>query len=421
MRILFVTQFFWPETRTAPINLGALAEDLAAKGHEVLVITGFPNHPLGRIYEGYAIRPWQWEEARGFKILRLPLYPDHSNSLAKRVLNFGSFSLSATTLGIVLTRGFQPDVIFAYFAPITAAWTVRVIRAFRHAPVVYWITDLWPENFRAAGMNMSERTYRWLRRFEDWGYKQANAICVDSPGYKKNLVAKGVPGDKIHVVAEWADETLFYPVERDDVLGETYGLAGKFNIVYGGNLGPVQKLDTVIHAAREVMDLEDVQFVFIGDGTEEGALKALAQRFELENVRFIPRQPMERMRDFFAWADVLLVHLQRTPIFELQLPSKVLAYMACARPILNGVAGTVAEIIEDAQCGLSCVPEDPTSMAELVRTFYSMPKTKREEMGQRGREAYLSHYCRAVQVKRIESILCNVAAGAQTATSFTLS
>ncbi len=410
MRILFLTQFFWPEMRTAPTNLGGLAEDLAAKGHEVLVITGVPNHPQGTVYDGYEMKLWQWEKARGFKILRLPLFPDHSQSLFRRLLNYSSFSLSAAILGMALTRGFQPDVIFSYFAPITAAWTARVARAFHRAPVVYWITDLWPENFRAAGMKIGDRTYAWLRRFEDWGYKQAAAICVDSPGYKKNLLEKHVPEVRIHVVAEWADEQLFYPVERDPALGETYGLVGKFNILYGGNLGPVQKLDVVIEAARLLTYLNDLQFVFIGDGNAEQQLKEMVQSYELTNVRFIPRQPMERMRDFFAWADALLVHLKRTPIFELQLPSKVLAYMACGRPILNGVAGTVADIIAGAQCGLSVPPEEPQAMAALARRFYLMSPSEREIMGRRGREAYLAQYSRRIQVERLERILQETAA-----------
>jgi glycosyltransferase involved in cell wall biosynthesis len=351
---------------------------------------------------------WQWEETRGFKILRLPLFPDHSQSSFRRLLNYTSFTLSASTLGVWKTRAFQPDVIFAYFAPLTATWTVRVIRTFHRVPVVYWITDLWPENFRASGMSISDGTYSRLRNLEDWGYRQAQAICVDSPGYKKNLLGKGVPEEKIHIVAEWADEQLFYPVERDPDLGKTFGLAGRFNIIYGGNLGPVQKLETVIEAARLLTDLEKIQFVFIGDGTAEQDLKSLAEEYNLHNVRFIPRQPMERMRDFFAWADALLVHLKRTPIFELQLPSKVLAYMACERPILNGVAGTVAEIIDQAQCGRSFPPEDPEALAGLVREFYALPADQRKTMGQSGRATYLAQYSRSIQVQRLEQILQDV-------------
>ena len=165
MHILFLTQFFWPETRTAPTNLAALAEDLTKKGHEVLVVTGVPNHPLGRVYDGYKTKLWQWEEARGFKILRLPLFPDHSGSAKRRLLNYGSFTLSATTLGTWFSRHFPADIIFAYYAPLTMGWTAYFLNLFHRVPLVYWITDIWPENFRASGMQISDRVYGWLRHF----------------------------------------------------------------------------------------------------------------------------------------------------------------------------------------------------------------------------------------------------------------
>lgn len=349
MRILFITQFFWPEVRTAPTNLGFLAEDLAKNGHDVLVVTGVPNHPLGKIYDNYKMKLWQWEVTRGFKILRLPLIPNHSQSILWRGLNYASFTLSAMTLGIGLTLGFNADVIFAYYAPLNIGGIVKMLKIFHKVPVVYWVTDLWPENFSASGINISRRVYAFLRRFEDFGYRQSSMICVDSPGYKKNLLRKGVPAKKIRVVAEWADETLFFPVEKDETIGRKFGLTDKFNIMYGGNLGDVQKLETVIESAILVSDLTDIQIVFIGDGNAESRLKKLSRYYNLSNVNFISRKPMEQMRYFFAWADVLLVHLKKEPVFELQLPSKVLAYMASERPILNGVAGTVADIIEQSQ------------------------------------------------------------------------
>jgi colanic acid biosynthesis glycosyl transferase WcaI len=411
MKILLVTQFFWPEERTAPTNLGALAEDLAAGGHDVMVVTGVPNHPLGHVYDGYEMKLWQWERARGFRILRLPLVPDHSESPARRMLNYGSFTLSANTLGLWLSRRFRADVVFAYYAPPTMGLTSYLLRLLRRVPVVYWITDVWPENYRAAGIRMSERTYARLRRFEDWGYRQAAAICVDSPGYETNLRTKGVPADKIHVVAEWADENLFHPVERDPGLGEAFGLASRFNVMYGGNLGKVQHLSTAVEAASLVQDLEDVQFVFVGDGTDEPNLRRQVAEMKLGNVRFIPRRPMQEMPSFFAWADALLAHLQRSPIFELQLPSKVLAYLACGRPILCAVPGAVETIVRETGAGVACPSEDPRAMADLVRTLRAMPTSDREAMGRSGREAHLATYNRRVQVDRLEEILLGVVAG----------
>lgn len=405
MRILFLSQFFWPETRTAPMNLAEMAADLQSRGHEVLVITGFPNHPHGRIYDGYQQRLWQWDEYKGVRLLRLPLYPDHSRSLLKRLLSFGSFTFSSATLGPLLGHSFKPDVLFVYFAPLTIGWSAAWLSRLFNAPLVYWITDLWPENLRASGSRINDRAYGMLRRIEDWGYRRSSQICVDSPGFRTNLLEKGVPDTKIHVVAEWAEEDIFFPVPQDTHLAETYGFAGKFNIVYGGNFGAVQGLDTVVQAAGRLLDLPEIQFVFIGDGTELERLQRLVAEAELPNVRFIPRQPMETIHRFFALADVLLVHLKDVPIFRLQLPSKVIAYLACGRPILCAVPGAAEQVVLDAQAGLSCASEDADALAGRVRDFYALSPEQRQAMGERGRSAYLAQYTRSVQVGRIEQIL----------------
>ena len=404
MRILFLTQFFWPEQRTAPTNLAAMAADLKRNGHEVQVVTGFPNHPFGKLYQGYQMRLWQWDSYEGVPILRLPLYPDHSAGMRGRLLNYGSFALTAAMLAAVPASRFRPDVTFVYFAPLTIGGPAKWLQWFHRSPMVYWLTDLWPENLRANGVRMSDRTYHTIRKVEKWSYQQAQEICVDSPGFKSNLIEKGVAPEKIHVVAEWADETLFFPVERDEALAQHYGLNGKTNIVYGGNLGTVQGLDTVVETAKLLQDRTDVQFVFIGDGNDLDNLQAHVNSANLANIKFIPRQPMQEIHRFFAIADLLLVHLKKEPIFELQLPSKVIAYLACGRPILCAVPGSAAKVVQDAKAGLCCPSEDPVSLAEMVRQFLQMPLAERALLGQNGRQAYLKNYTRQVQVKRLEAI-----------------
>ena len=405
MRILLLTQFFWPEMRTAPTNLAAMAADLRSRGHEIQVVTGFPNHPLGKIYDGYRQRLWQWDEYQGVSILRLPLYPDHSKSLARRIINFTSFVASSSVLGLALCRSFKPNVLFVYFAPISIGWTAKWYSTVFHSPIVYWITDLWIENLIASGVKLGARMHRMLRRFENWSYRQASHICVDSPGFKGNLIEKGVPSDKIHVVTEWAEEDLLFPVEYDERLAAQHGLSGKFNIVYGGNLGTAQALHTIVEAAEILVGMPDLQFVFIGDGNETDHLKRMVADRNLANIRFIERQPMQEIHRFFALADVLLVHLKKEPIFMLQLPSKVLAYMACGRPILCAVSGSAEQVVLDSKGGLSCPSEDPVAMADLARRFYEMPRNELEEMGKNARMAYLTNHTRSVQVQRMEKIL----------------
>lgn len=410
MRILLLSQFFWPEERTAPTNLAALAADLGRQGHDVLVITGFPNHPFGKIYAGYRLQLWQWDEYEQIPILRLPLYPDHSTSLRGRLFNYLSFALSIILLGSFAAIRFRPEILFVYYAPLTIGWPAKWIQLLTRAKMIYWITDLWPENMRAANPKMSERFYMLLRAIEDWGYRQADKICVDSPGYRSNLTAKGVTPEKIQIVAEWADESLFFPVAPEQELMERYGLSDKFNIIYGGNLGTVQKLGTAIAAAKLLQDLPEVQFVLIGDGNDLTNLHLQVQAAQLENIRFIPRQPMTEIHRFFALADLLLVHLKREPIFSLQLPSKVIAYLACGRPILCAVPGASSKVVQDAQAGLSCPSEDPEAMAHAIRQFFAMTVKERNTLGSNGRNAYLQAYTRQVQVNRLQTIFQAVTA-----------
>ncbi len=408
MRILLLSQFFWPEERTAPTNLAALTVDLQAQGHQVLVITGFPNHPFGKIYESYQLKLWQWDSYQEVDILRLPLYPNHGTALRGRLFNYLSFAVSVVLLGSLAAMRFQPDILFVYYAPLTIGWPAKWLQIVTGAQIIYWITDLWPENLRATNPNLSERLYKLLRWIEDWGYRQATKLCVDSPGYEENLITKGVDPQKIQIVAEWADESLFFPVEPDSALQQKYGLKEKLNIVYGGNLGTVQGLDTVITSAKLLRDETNVQFIFIGDGNDLVALQNQVAAEQLTNVIFIPRQPMQEIHRFFALADVLLVHLKAEPIFKLQLPSKVIAYLACGRPILCAVPGASAKVVHDAQAGLCCASEDPQALAQTVRKFIAMSSSERNQLGANGRKAYLQGYTRCVQVNRLETIFQTV-------------
>ena len=387
------------------MNLAAVAEDLQAQGHTVTVVTGFPNHPFGKIYDGYQMRSHQWEDVRGVKVLRLPLFPDHSASMARRALNYGSFAVSAALLGSIYTRKIDFDVIFVYLPPLTIGVPVAGFRRRHKVPIVYWMTDVWPEALLGTGASIDGRTYRTIRRIEDWVYSQGTTICVNSPGYKQNLIDKGVPAENVAVVVDWADESLFFPAEPDQSLAQAYGLDGKFNVMYGGNFGPVQALDTVIEAARLTQDLQELQYVFIGDGTDQERLKTLVREYGLANVNFIPRQPAAEIHRFFAHAGALLVHLKDEPLYRIQIPSKIMAYMACGKAILCGVPGSAAEIVRDANAGVFCDPQNAESMAAAVRSLYEMPVAEREKLGENGRQTYLRKYTRSVQTARIEQII----------------
>jgi glycosyltransferase involved in cell wall biosynthesis len=409
MRVLLLTQFYWPEERSAPKNLAAVAEYLVAKGHEVEVVTGFPNHPFGRLYPGYRMTWRQWQDVNGVRVLRLPLYPDHSLSVVRRSLHYGSFALSAATLGAFLTRKFQPDVLLVYLPPLTNWLPLRVLQWVHGIPVVLWETDLWPEALTATGNELSEGANRVIRALDRAVHRHADKICLNSKGLVCHLANRGISPDRLAVITDWADESLFYPVEPCRDLAARFGLDGKFNAIYGGNFGPAQDLGTVIHAAALLADLEDFQLVLIGSGEEESHLRKLIAENNFGNVRFVPRQPMGQIRNFYALAETLVVHLKPATLFELQVPSKIMAYLACSRPIVCAINGEAAEVVRKAGAGLCCPPGDAAALAQSMRSVYEMTPEHRRVLGASGRDAYLAQYTLGVQAQRIERILSAVA------------
>jgi colanic acid biosynthesis glycosyl transferase WcaI len=398
VRILLLSQWYAPEPVVKP---HLLAKDLVTRGHRVVSITGFPNYPQGRIYSGYRQRLWEWEWNERVRVLRLPLYPDHSRIPARRIVNFLSFASSAALLGPLLSG--PADVMWVYDSLMVGipAWWVGLLR---DIPFVYEVQDMWPETLVATGMVAPGWVARSVGRLARFVYARAAALTVISPGFKRNLVGKGVPAEKIHVVPNWADEDIYRPVLPDPALAAEHGLAGRFNIVYGGNLGAAQAMSNVIKAALLLHDLPAVQFVLIGDGVDEPMLRQAVKDYGLDNVRFLGRQPAEHMPRFFALADVLLVHLKHDPLFEITIPSKTLAYLACGRPILGVVSGDPADVIREAGAGIICPQEDPEALAQKVRSLYAMPRARREAMGQSGRVTFLADYTRRVLVDRYEAL-----------------
>jgi len=403
MRVVVLSQWYDPEPGVKTHQLG---KDLVARGHQVTAITGFPNYPQGRIYPGYHQRPWQWEQRAGVRVLRLPLYPDHSRSAGRRSLNYLSFAVSASLLGPALCG--PADVMWAYHTPLTVGIPAWWIGLLRRVPFVFNIHDMWPEGLSATGMVHSPAVQHWVGRLAGWVYRRAAALTVVTPGFKANLVAKGVPAEKIHVIPNWADEDTYQPVPRNSILAQTVGMQDHFNIVYAGSVGLAQGLDTVLAAARMLRGMPKIQFVFIGDGVDRERLCNQAKSMGLANVRFIDQQPSERMADFFALADVLYMQLKDEPLFRITIPSKLYSYMACARPVLAAVAGDAADTVREARAGLVCPPQDPAALARTVRELYEMPSAKREAMGQDGRQAFLEHYTRRGLVDRHETLLKDV-------------
>lgn len=382
MRILLLTQWFDPE----PTFKGLLfARELAARGHEVEVLTGFPNFPGGKVYPGYQIRPWVHEQIDGINVVRVALYPSHNSSGLHRVFNYASFALSAAVIGTVLIK--KPDVMYVYHPPITVGFAAAVIGFFRRIPFVYDIQDLWPDTVAASGMMSNPGALGLLGSLCKFVYRCASHITVLSPGFKKTLAARGVPPGKVDVIYNWCDEKV---INVDYEPGEHLASrVDKFSILFAGTMGTAQGLESVLQAAQICQrTAPTAEFVFVGGGVERAKLERMAEKMQLDNVRFMPRQPMHTMGGILAGADVLLVHLKDDPLFRITIPSKTQAYLAAGKPILMGVRGDAADLVKRSQSGVLCEPSNPQSIADAVKELVNLGPERLAAMGRNGRALY---------------------------------
>jgi glycosyltransferase involved in cell wall biosynthesis len=393
IKVVLLTQWFDPEPTFKGL---AFARELVRKGFEVEAVTGFPNYPGGKVYDGYRMRLLQREVIDGVQITRLPLYPSHDGSALRRIANYASFAASSLFYGLFMLK--RPDVIYAYHPPLTVGVTASLLRLIRRIPVVYDIQDMWPDTLRATGMLNNERLLSVISRVCDWVYRRVDRIVVLSSGFRRLLIERGVPPEKLDVIYNWCDEVALQaaPVSSPDSAPD-----GQFRVVFAGNMGKAQALGTVVEAA-ELLSSErpEVRFVLVGSGIEVDSLKQLVAKKGLENVVFIPRVPMNEVGSILASSDALLVHLKDDPLFAITIPSKTQAYMAIGKPLLMAVRGDAAELVQQAACGVTAIPEDARSVADAAVRLANLAALEREEMRQRSRVFYQRELSLAVGAER---------------------
>jgi glycosyltransferase involved in cell wall biosynthesis len=383
-RIILLMQFYDPE----PVYKGqAFAEAIAKAGYEVEVVTGFPNYPGGKVYDGYLMRMIQRSHENGVAITRLPLYPSHGKSKFGRVFNYISFMLSAFFYLTFFAR--RANLVYAYHPPLTVGLAAAASRIFRRNPVVVDIHDLWPDTLPATGMISNPRILKAVEMACNWMYRRVQHIILHSHGFREELLKRGVPPEKMTTVIGWTREPaesaprLAVPKNMKDLRG--------LKVLYAGNVGPAQALDSVLDAAHMLQSdgqSETATFCILGSGLALDALKYKARSLNLENVVFLPRVPPAEVEAYLAAADVLLMHLRDTPLFALNIPSKVQAYMLAAKPILMGVRGEAKKLLIDVQAGVSVPPENPRAMADAVLLLAAMPPDERDDLGENARAYY---------------------------------
>lgn len=403
MRIGFVTQWFPPEPG---IVASAIADGLASRGHDVHVLTGFPNYPSGRLQPGYPLRPYQREERSArVTVHRAPLYPSHDRFAAKRVLNYASFALAASV--IARTRMPAPDVWLVYSSPATAAIPALITRRRHKIPTYLLIQDLWPDSVTGSGLVGRGPPIRAvdgvLSRYCQWTYARSAGIGVISPSMRAILEARGVDGRKIYFTPNWAQPADgIVRVAQAEAERHRLGLPAGLLFVYTGNIGALQGLGPLLDAFAEC---RSANLVLIGDGVERVSLMNAVARRAATNVHFLPSQPLSQIGAYIAAADVQVISLRDTPLLRATMPSKVQVALASARPLLVHAAGDVADLVTTTQTGIAAMPGDMNAAIDAINQFASMSPNDRRRMGDRARRSYDELFSSEAGLDRLEDMI----------------
>jgi len=398
MRILIVTQYFWPEN----FRINDLAQGLRNRGHEVTVYTGKPNYPEGKFFRGYGFLGQSNDTFGGIRVIRVPLVPRGNGSGFRLALNYLSFAFFASLLAPFRVYG-DFDVILVYEpSPITVGLPALVLKALKRAPLLFWVQDLWPESLVAADAVRARWVLAGIKRLVRFIYRRCDRILVQSKAFVEAIVRYGITRERIFYFPNTA-EALYQPVVCEPDAPERAQMPAGFRVMYAGNIGAAQDFATILGAADRLRDETAIQWVILGDGRVRSWVESEVVRRGLSrSVHLLGRYPVESMPRFFALADAMLVSLRRDPILALTLPSRVQSYLACGRPIIAALDGEGARVIKEAGAGIVPGAGDPDALARAVLAVYRMPEPARQAMGERGRRYYEQHFEREMLLTRLE-------------------
>lgn len=403
MNLLLVSQYFWPET----FIINALIKKLVTHGNSVVVLTGKPNYPLGEIFPGYKEMGVQAELFDGsIEVFRVPLKSRGHGGAKALFLNYFSFVWSGLRYFPKLVRGRQFDVILVFaISPITAAIPAIPLKWRKKAHLAIWILDLWPESLSATGFLKNRVALKLVGWLVKGIYFFADTLLIQSQAFRMPVMRYGKE-EKIVYYPNSIDTGMFDNAESQPLPDElTHILETYFCVVFAGNIGKAQAVQTMVDACVRLRDLMDFKLVVVGSGSMSEWMQLQKESHGLENLFLAGRFPMNMMSDIYARAAGLLVTLKDEEIFSFTVPGKVQAYLAVGKPIIAALNGEGARIVDESKAGLTCRAEDSESLALRVRELHAMSPSERQEMGAKGRAYFLDHYDMEYQAKHLVEIL----------------
>jgi glycosyltransferase involved in cell wall biosynthesis len=396
MKILYVSQYFPPEMGAPAGRAAELSRLWAEDDHEVTVLTGFPNHPTGIVppkYRPKFRRLVAHETYHGVNVVRTWLLPFPNRKPYERMLNYSSFCVSSATTGVFLH---QPDVVIATSPQLLVGLSGWWLARCNGVPFVFEVRDLWPESLAAVGMgNQNSPLHRSLAKIAGFLYRSCDRLVVVTPAFKEYLVEHWrVPEEKIFVVENGVETSLFSRLAPNLAIRRELGAEGKFVASYIGTMGNAHGLETLLEAATLLRErAPNVLFLLVGEGAEKARIVSLARSRGLANVRFVGQQSREKIPAYITASDACLVLLKKSELFKTVLPTKMLEFMSCARPVILGVDGHARKVLEQANAGIFITPEDPSALADAIMQLAGDPAL-RESLGRNGRQHVLQYFSR---------------------------
>jgi glycosyltransferase involved in cell wall biosynthesis len=366
MHILFLTDNFPPEVNAPASRTFEHCREWVSLGEQVTIITCAPNFPKGKAFPGYQNRLWQVEMLEGIRVIRVWSYITANEGFFRRSLDYMSFMVSATIASLFVK---QVNVVIGTSPQFFTVCAAYVVGLFKRVPWVFELRDIWPESIKAVGSIRDGFLYRSLEKLELLLYKKADCIIALTQSFKQELVSRGINAEKIDVVTNGVDLSLFKPRSKNEALLKKLGFENHFIAGYIGTIGMAHGLETLLEAAeilQRTPGAENIHFLILGDGARKNSLKQLAAQKQLKNIVFVDTVPKSEVGDYWSLLDVSIIHLKKDPLFEKVIPSKLFECMAMGIPVIHGVLGESAEIVSCLEVGKTIAPDHPQVMAQEI-------------------------------------------------------
>lgn len=390
MRVLIFTQYFWPEN----FHINAIARNLHSVGVLVTVLTGKPNYPEGKIFEGYSQLGIQEDEYCGFEIIRVPMIQRGKNSAKGLLLNYLSFILSGYLFAPYSLRGKKFDAIFVYApSPLLQALPAIYMSWLKKAPLILWVQDIWPEALVSTGFVKSPLILKIVKLAVRYIYCFSDSILIQSEGFRKSVESLTKKIEKIHFFPNSAEVTGLNATMPEETVRLSAEIASHFSVVFAGNIGAAQSCETIIDAAQLLSDRQKIKFYLIGTGSRVEQIKSYIRAKKLDNVVMTGRLSAEDMSSVFTSASVLLLTLTNDLAVSSTIPSKLQSYLAAGKPIIASCDGEAAFLVEKAKAGLTCRASDAAELADAVKTLSEMTSDERDSLGKNGSDYFKMNFC----------------------------